>query len=43
MCIVQYNQALPEISCMRPLLWPLSPTIHSAFMYVNSTNVFGAA
>ena len=40
MCIVQYNQALPEMLCMRSLLWPLSPIIHSAFMYVYSTNMF---
>ena len=40
MCIVQYNQASPEILCMRSLLWPLSPIIHSAFMYVHSTNMF---
>ena len=40
MCIVQYNQALPEMLCMRSLLWPLTPIIHSAFMYVYSTNMF---
>ena len=40
MCIVQYNQALPEMLCMRSLLRPLSPIIHSAFMYVYSTDMF---